>query len=230
MLCRRCIRASSRWATTPNPTTSTQPPSRFFTSTSPTLTTATPAASTTTSTAPPPPPSSSKLTTSSQTPTAASSSPAEKPKEKEKKLPQHPLVKSSVPAGTPLKGLNFLKNKEDPVAMEDSAYPPWLWTILQRQEAKKDGGAGGDAAGDLFSKSKKQRRLAAKRLRKEQLANPDLLIPKVPIYEQTIDLPAGDGTPEGAVAAARARDELRKALRDKRRAKIKEGNFLKAMG
>lgn len=59
--------------------------------------------------------------------------------------------------------------------------------------------------------------------------NPESLIPKVPIYEQSIDLPAGDGTPEGARLAEAAREELTKAMRDKRRSKIKEGNFLKSM-
>lgn len=82
----------------------------------------------------------------------------------------------------------------------------------------------------LPAKSKKQRRLAAKRLRKEQAMNPELLTPKIPLTEQTIDLPTGDGSLEGAVAAAGARGELTKALRDKRRAGIKEANFLKAMG
>lgn len=57
-----------------------------------------------------------------------------------------------------------------------------------------------------------------------------MLIPKIPLYEQTIDLPAGDGTVEGAVKANEAREELNKAMRDKRRAQIKEKNFLKAMG
>jgi len=57
-----------------------------------------------------------------------------------------------------------------------------------------------------------------------------MLIPKVPLYEQTIDLPAGDGTLAGAVQASEARDELTKAMRNKRRASIKEANFLKAMG
>ena len=65
------------------------------------------------------------------------------PKESTK---SHPLVKSSVPAGTPLKGLNFLKNQTDPIAMDDSEYPPWLWTILERQEKKGDAAG----AGDLF--------------------------------------------------------------------------------
>lgn len=59
-------------------------------------------------------------------------------------------VKSSVPAGTVLKGLNFHKNKQDPVALEDHEYPPWLWTVLnQRGDAAASGG-GGDAEGDLF--------------------------------------------------------------------------------
>lgn len=60
--------------------------------------------------------------------------------------------------------------------------------------------------------------------------NPELLTPKIPIYEQTIDLPAGNGSLDGAVEAAAARAELTKAMRNKRRAGIKEGNFLKAMG
>jgi large subunit ribosomal protein L54 len=55
-------------------------------------------------------------------------------------------------------------------------------------------------------------------------------VPKIPIYEQTIDLPAGDGTVAGAVEAAGAREELTKAMRNNRRAQIKEKNFLKAMG
>jgi len=81
-----------------------------------------------------------------------------------------------------------------------------------------------------IAKSKKQRRLAAKRLRKEQAMNPEMLVPKVPLYEQTIDLPAGDGSLQGAVKAQDAREELTKAMRNKRRAGIKEANFLKAMG
>jgi len=60
--------------------------------------------------------------------------------------------------------------------------------------------------------------------------NPALLIPKIPIYEQTIDLPSGDGSLAGAAAAADARAELTKAMRDRRRASIKEANFLKSMG
>jgi large subunit ribosomal protein L54 len=55
-----------------------------------------------------------------------------------------PLVKSSIPAGTPLKGLNFEKNKQDPVALPDDEYPEWLWTILQRQEKTAEGAGMGD--------------------------------------------------------------------------------------
>jgi large subunit ribosomal protein L54 len=55
-----------------------------------------------------------------------------------------PFVKSSIPAGTPLKGLNFEKNKQDPVALPDDEYPEWLWTILQRQEKTAEGAGQGD--------------------------------------------------------------------------------------
>jgi large subunit ribosomal protein L54 len=54
---------------------------------------------------------------------------------------------SSVPAGTPLKGLNFLKNGTDPVAKEDSEYPSWLWDVLKPKEASSDVGV---AESDLF--------------------------------------------------------------------------------
>jgi len=56
-----------------------------------------------------------------------------------------------------------------------------------------------------------------------------MMMPKVPLYEQTIDLPAGDGSAKGAVEASGAREELTKAMRNKRRAGIKEANFLKGM-
>lgn len=55
---------------------------------------------------------------------------------------------SSVPAGTVLRGLNFLKNKQDPLALEDAEYPDWLWETLR---GKQEGaGAGGEGEGDLF--------------------------------------------------------------------------------
>lgn len=44
-----------------------------------------------------------------------------------------------MPAGTVLKGLNFYKDKQDPVAMADEEYPDWLWSILDK--------SGGDASG-----------------------------------------------------------------------------------
>jgi len=59
------------------------------------------------------------------------------------KLPQ-----SSVPAGTVLKGLNFMKNKQDPVAMEDHEYPDWLWSVLAQKEDKAAGAGVNEA--DLF--------------------------------------------------------------------------------
>jgi large subunit ribosomal protein L54 len=55
------------------------------------------------------------------------------------------------------------------------------------------------------------------------------LAPKIPIYEQSIDLPAGDGTVQGAVEAAEARQELTKAMRAERRRKVKEDNYLRSM-
>lgn len=79
------------------------------------------------------------------------------------------------------------------------------------------------------AKSKKQRRIAAKKMRKQAVLHPESLAPKIPIQEQSIDLPAGDGTVRGALEALGAREEITRAMRDKRRIKIKEANFLKGM-
>lgn len=73
------------------------------------------------------------------------------------------------------------------------------------------------------------RQRAAKALRRQQALNPEALAPKIPMYEQSIDLPGGDGTLQGALEAGEARGELTSSMRDMRRKKIKEQNFLKAM-
>ncbi|KAI3329826.1 mitochondrial ribosomal protein L37-domain-containing protein [Ustulina deusta] len=140
---------------------------------------------------------------------------------------------SSCPKGTVLTGLNYYKNQTDPVALADDEYPEWLWTCLDVQKKADEGEA--DDAGDEFSKSKKQRRLAAKRQRALELrliaeGNIEALAPKIPLQQQTVNLAANEeGTTEGAVAATAAREELRRAMRRERKAKIKESNYLKSM-
>ena len=60
--------------------------------------------------------------------------------------------------------------------------------------------------------------------------NLEALAPKIPLQQQSINMPGNeDGTAEGAVAAAAAREGLRKAMRKERKAKIKESNYLKSM-
>ncbi|KAK6842100.1 ribosomal protein subunit L37 [Apiospora arundinis] len=140
---------------------------------------------------------------------------------------------SACPAGTVLTGLNYFKNQTDPVALADEKYPEWLWSCLEVQ--KKTDDATADDAADEFSKSKKQRRLAAKRQRTLEArlmaeGNLEALAPKVPLQQQSINMPGNEeGTAEGAVAAAAAREDLRKAMRKERKAKIKESNYLKSM-
>ncbi|EGD96151.1 hypothetical protein TESG_03605 [Trichophyton tonsurans CBS 112818] len=53
-----------------------------------------------------------------------------------------PKIVSSVPAGTKLAGLNYEKNKQDPIALEDHEYPDWLWTLLDKTAKKSETGAG----------------------------------------------------------------------------------------
>ncbi|KAI9359811.1 mitochondrial ribosomal protein L37-domain-containing protein [Pilaira anomala] len=44
---------------------------------------------------------------------------------------------SSVPKGTVLKGLQYLKDGQDPVALDDSEYPDWLWDLLDEKKLKQ---------------------------------------------------------------------------------------------
>ncbi|KAI8343538.1 mitochondrial ribosomal protein L37-domain-containing protein [Chlamydoabsidia padenii] len=48
-----------------------------------------------------------------------------------------PRKPSSVPAGIALKGINFLKDGKDPVALEDTEYPMWLWDLLDEKKQKQ---------------------------------------------------------------------------------------------
>ncbi|KAG8626398.1 hypothetical protein KVT40_005343 [Elsinoe batatas] len=230
MLCQRCIRAVSRSSIV----TQIRSISRtaYLASTP-----ISPNAATQASPRPAPPGTSHQppaaTSTSAAQPFSAPLTPAQ-PKAKKEKAPKIP--KSSIPAGMPLKGLNLIKGKQDPIAMEDKDYPAWLWTLLV--DSKSSGSGAAEGEGDLYAKSAKQRRKAAKALRKREAAlaaSGESLAPPVPIEEQSVDLPVGDslGTSEAAVQlnieATSARQDVTKALRKKRRAKIKEMNFLKSM-
>lgn len=46
------------------------------------------------------------------------------------------LDKSSVPAGTVL-NLKIRKNGDEPVALEDSEYPEWLWECLDKEKQEQ---------------------------------------------------------------------------------------------
>ncbi|KAL2757551.1 hypothetical protein ACRALDRAFT_2039956 [Sodiomyces alcalophilus JCM 7366] len=140
---------------------------------------------------------------------------------------------SSCPAGTVLTGLNYFKGQTDPVALPDEEYPEWLWDCLEFKTAASEEA---DAnAGDEFSKSAKQRRLAAKRQKQLQAkllaeGNLDALAPKVPLQHQSVNLPGQeDGDVASNLFASQKREELRKAMRQERKAKIKEANYLKSM-
>lgn len=64
--------------------------------------------------------------------------------------------------------------------------------------------------------------MANKRARKMAEIDAESAAPKVPLHEQSIDLPGGE-------EAGQARGDLTKSMRVKRRRDIKEANFLKSM-
>lgn len=83
--------------------------------------------------------------------------------------------------------------------------------------------------------TKKQQRAAAKRqkaLEAKLLASGDIdaIAPKVPLQHQSINLPGEEGgSVQDNIAAAEKRNELKKAMRRERKAKIQESNYLKSM-
>jgi hypothetical protein len=49
-----------------------------------------------------------------------------------------------------LKGLNFYKDKQDPVAMADDEYPAWLWGVLDKGKGGAEAKGAGVDEGDLY--------------------------------------------------------------------------------
>jgi large subunit ribosomal protein L54 len=75
--------------------------------------------------------------------------------------------------------------------------------------------------------AKRQKALEAKLLAEGNL---EALAPKIPLQHQSINLPGEENASvESNFEAAKARDELRRAMRKERKAKIKESNYLKSM-
>lgn len=64
----------------------------------------------------------SRLQTPSSSPADQASVPPEGP-------PRRLHPQSTAPAGTVLKGLNYMKNKPEVLALEDTEYPEWLWNL-----------------------------------------------------------------------------------------------------
>ncbi|KAL7275111.1 hypothetical protein RUND412_001967 [Rhizina undulata] len=96
-------------------------------------------------------------------------------------------ARSGTLAGTPLKNINYYKSRGDPIALEDHEYPKWLWKCLDSARLSADGDK--EDEGDLYSKSKKARRIAAKRAAKVAAIDALDTEIRVPIDEQTLDLP-----------------------------------------
>ena len=136
LICQRWIRLLSR----PFPHST---PLRTLTTTSRLLHPESPPPATSTSAAQP---FSTPFTPSPAKTPGIPSSPSTTPKSGNKGSARPP---SSVPAGTPLRGLGYIKGQEGPVAKEDSEYPDWLWGLLDGKRNESEQGTAGDAFGKL---------------------------------------------------------------------------------
>ncbi|DAA77746.1 TPA_exp: Uncharacterized protein A8136_6292 [Trichophyton benhamiae CBS 112371] len=144
-----------------------------------------------------------------------------------------PKIVSSVPAGTKLAGLNYEKNKQDPIALEDHEYPDWLWTLLDKTAKKSETGAG---SVDVSNMNKKARKKHEKKMAALAASQPRA----IPVHEQATDITpaeynaattgeAATDNLETATAGLEARSEITKSARNARRKAIKESNFLRGL-
>ncbi|KAE8144474.1 mitochondrial ribosomal protein L37-domain-containing protein [Aspergillus avenaceus] len=146
-----------------------------------------------------------------------------------KKKPAAERPPSSCAAGTTLNGLNYFKNKPDVVALEDSEYPEWLWSLLDdaKKQSKSEGGV------DPSTLNKKQR----KRYEKKMAARAATLPPKIPAHHHATDItpaPYNRGDQEAdllsmAAESLEKRSEITKSAREARRKAIREDNFLRGL-
>jgi large subunit ribosomal protein L54 len=71
----------------------------------------------------------------------------------------HLIAPSIMPAGTVMKDLSILKDTPDPIALPDSDYPAWLWTLTDESLASSQAGkkaAELDAEGGMALEDAKQ--------------------------------------------------------------------------
>ncbi|KAK0553686.1 hypothetical protein OC846_002410 [Tilletia horrida] len=77
--------------------------------------------------------------------------------------PSDPNV-SACPPGTVLSGLGIYKDKAEPVALPDDAYPSWLWSLIETSSGQSSGGLSIAGAANM---SKGELRVAQKKAMKE---------------------------------------------------------------
>ncbi|EEH39269.1 hypothetical protein PAAG_01731 [Paracoccidioides lutzii Pb01] len=148
------------------------------------------------------------------------------PASPESKKDAPPRVISGTPAGTKLKGLNYMKNQPEVFALEDDEYPDWLWSLLDDAKAKSntDGGV------DTSTMNKKKLR-HEKRMADSTASEPR----NIPLHEQAVDITPADavaqspGSLELASSSAETRAQITKSARAARRKAIKEANYLQGM-
>ncbi|XMA17544.1 hypothetical protein WAI453_010335 [Rhynchosporium graminicola] len=130
MICTRCIRASLRLPSKPSSI-------RLVSHSRALLLEATP-------------PTSSPAVQSQPSLAQPFSTPLTSPSDKPAPVPisaSKPTIVSSCTAGTPLRGLNYMKGRDDPIALAEDEYPEWLWRCLDK---KVEEGEGGEGTGDEF--------------------------------------------------------------------------------
>ncbi|PWY92698.1 hypothetical protein BO70DRAFT_357836 [Aspergillus heteromorphus CBS 117.55] len=136
---------------------------------------------------------------------------------------------SKLTAGTKMNGLNYFKNKPEVLALEDSEYPEWLWSLLDDTKGKTERGGV-----DPNTLNKKQR----KRYDKKMAARAATLPPMIPVHHHATDItPASynrtEAAPEDPLQAAsesiEKRTEITRSARKERRKAIREDNFLRGL-
>ena len=168
----------------------------------------------------------------------------------QKKTPKQQRPPSSCIAGSRMTGLNYFKNKPDVLALDDSEYPEWLWSLLDGGKSEKKGGVDPNSmllpffppplwvvylgftliSLTVTALNKAQR----KRYDKKMAARAATLPPKIPVHHHATDItPAQEDASKDLLSRAaeslEKREDITKSARDARRKAIREANFLRGL-
>lgn len=160
-----------------------------------------------------------------------------------KDTPKKPDLPSAAPAGTVFTGLSIYKDQPDPIAQPDSAYPRWLWDLLEdpaivssKATISGDIDTSGMSKGEARVAYKRHAKIARAQIKKQQVAQAKeaaRLLNMSPTQKAAAAAKAAaqaarEARPKTPSEIATIDRQARSVLRKKSRDAIKANNFVRS--